>query len=327
MKKFLFLSSLLFSTVFIGAGCTDKNGENQQPVTGEKTNITVVTSFYPLTFLSERIIGDTGTIIQLAPTGVDAHDFEPSPRDIGTILESDLFLYQGNQFDTWAQEASKEAQNQGVSTIAVSEQLDLLPFEEEEHEQEGEEHEGEEHEDEHNHGNVDPHTWLDPIMAIEMAEIVKNELIAVNPSEKETYEKNTQALIAELTQLDTDFQTALQNCSKDTIVTAHDAFGYIGARYHFEIIPIAGISPEEEPSAKQLTEMTDLVKEKNITTIFTETLVSEKIAQTIAKETGAQIRMLHPLEGLTAEQITQGSTYLTEMRNNAQALRLGLECQ
>jgi zinc transport system substrate-binding protein len=311
-----FLPLILVAAVTIGAGCTNELSSSA-PTSSDDTRTSVVTSFYPLDFLAESIAGDAATVSTITPTGVDAHDFEPSPRDIAQVTDADVFLFQGAGVDPWAEDIEIDG--------TVIEMIDTVEAREgEEHEHEGEEHEGEEHE--HDHGDIDPHTWLDPVLMQAHATAVSDALRTEDADNAETYTNNAQQVIDELVRLDEDFANGLATCEQNTIVVSHDAFGYLADRYGFETRSIAGLSPSDDPSAKELAELTELVEEEGITYIFTETLVSARLAETVANETGAQILTLNPLEGLTQEQIDNGENYFSVMRQNLDALKTGLAC-
>lgn len=321
MKRIL--SFFLVATVALGAGC----GGDQPPAgdgaqaANDDDQPAVVTSFYPLGFLAESVAGESATVSTITPTGVDAHDFEPSPRAIGLATDADVFLYHGAGVDPWAE----GIEAQGV----VVEMIDTVEAMEADHD-EDEEHEDEEHsddEDDHGHGDVDPHTWLDPVLMQEHVVAVRDALSAADENNAQAYGTNAQSTIDELKKIDGEFRQGLSTCEQTTIVVSHDAFGYLSERYGFEVRPIAGLSPSDDPSAKELAELTELVEEENIDYIFTETLVSPDLAETVANETGAQLLTLNPLEGLTQEQIDNGENYFSVMRQNLDALRTGLECQ
>lgn len=294
------LSFFLAGAIFVGAGC----GQTTDRVSADSVN--VVASFYPLGFVAESVAGDVATVTTVTPAGVDAHDFEPSARAIGEASNADVFLYQGGGIDPWAQEVEA-----GGVTIEMIHNVATVESEE----------------DEHDHGDVDPHTWLSPVLMQEHTVQVRDALIAVDPENADTYRKNAQELITQLETLDQEFEQGLATCERDTIVVSHDAYGYLSDRYDFSIRAIAGLSPSDEPSAKELAEIATLVEQEGITTIFTEELASPRLAQTIASETGAQLRTLNPLEGLTPDQVDSGDDYLSVMRANLKALQEGLDCE
>ncbi|MEK9201202.1 MAG: zinc ABC transporter substrate-binding protein, partial [Patescibacteria group bacterium] len=172
----------------------------------------------------------------------------------------------------------------------------------------------------------DPHVWLSPSKATQMVENIAEAVSKTDPENAQIYTRNAVSLKERLAKLDQDFQLILVNCKRRDFVTAHEAFGYLAQSYGLEQIAISGITPEAEPSLKELTQITRIVQEKQIKYIFFEDLVSPKLAQTLASEVGANTLVLNPIEGLTDEQARDGKDYFSEMRSNLQNLKIALEC-
>lgn len=188
-------------------------------------------------------------------------------------------------------------------------------------------HEGEEahsHDHDHDHGGLDPHVWLSPAMAIQQVRNIEKGLSEAVPEHKEAFKANADAYVAQLEALDKEFQEGLKDSLRKDFITQHAAFGYLAKQYGLTQVPIAGLSPEQEPSAAQMAEIIEFAKEHNVKTIFFETLVSSKVADTIAAELGAKSAVLNPIEGLTEEDIAGGLDYLGLMRQNLEALKAAL---
>lgn len=188
-------------------------------------------------------------------------------------------------------------------------------------------HEGEEahsHDHDHDHGGLDPHVWLSPAMAIQQVRNIEKGLSEAAPEHKEAFKANADAYVAQLEALDKEFQEGLKDSLRRDFITQHAAFGYLAKQYGLTQVPIAGLSPEQEPSAAQMAEIIEFAKEHNVKTIFFETLVSSKVADTIAAELGAKSAVLNPIEGLTEEDIAGGLDYLGLMRQNLEALKAAL---
>lgn len=188
-------------------------------------------------------------------------------------------------------------------------------------------HEGEEahsHDHDHDHGGLDPHVWLSPAMAIQQVRNIEKGLSEAAPEHKEAFKANADAYVAQLEALDKEFQEGLKDSFRKDFITQHAAFGYLAKQYGLTQVPIAGLSPEQEPSAAQMAEIIEFAKEHNVKTIFFETLVSSKVADTIAAELGAKSAVLNPIEGLTEEDIAGGLDYLGLMRQNLEALKAAL---
>lgn len=275
---------------------------------GDTGGVMVSASFYPLAEFAHQVGGEKVEVFQVTPAGASPHEFEPTARDIVKIYKSKLILINGAGLDPWAE-------NLQIEHINMSEKINLL---------EGAGHEG--HEDEHQHLQ-DPHFWLDPVIAIEEVTIIRDALIKADPKNEKTYTENARQYITELETLNKKFKTGLANCEKNEIITSHSAFGYMADRYGFEQIGIAGISSQEEPSMKRLAELAELAKEKEIKYIFFETLVSPKLAETLAGEVGAETLVLNTVSGLTQEDIDSNKNYVKLMNENLQNLRIALECQ
>lgn len=289
--------------------------------------LTVLAGFYPLEWAADRIGGDLASVSSLTPPGAEAHDLELTPQDVGAVSEADLLVYVEGFQPAIDEAAESEA---GDSAWDAGQAADLTLTAEDDHghgEDEGAHEEEAAHEDEAAHegeGTVDPHFWLDPTRLADVGDALADRLAELDPDNAASYEENAAALRADLEALDGEFQEALADCSVDTLVTSHDAFGYLGDRYGFDVVGISGLEPSEEPSAAELAEITDVVQERGVTTIFTETLIDPAVAETVAAEAGVETAVLDPLEGLTDE--SAGSDYLEVMRANLETLQQGQSC-
>lgn len=316
MKKPIVIMTL----VTLLAGCSSVPAEAPVDNTPED-GIQVVASFYPLAEFSRKVVGEYATVETVTPAGAEPHEYEPTPRQIGLARNADVFIYNGGGQDPWAEKIAEELQQQGKVVLKATEQIDLMKMEGgHEDEEDHEEEEGHDHE-------FDPHIWLDPNLAIQEVGFIRDALIQADPDNEGIYESNAGLYMNELMALDDQFREGLASCAKKDIITAHAAFGYMAKRYNFNQIPIAGMSTEEEPSARRLAELADIAKEKGINYIFFEELVSPRLSETLANEVGAQTLVLNPIEGLTKEQIEAGENYVTLMQTNLANLRIALECQ
>jgi zinc transport system substrate-binding protein len=301
--------------------------------------VSVVTSFYPVQFVAERVAGDRADVTNLTAPGGEPHDLELSPRQVADVQDADLVVYQKG-FQTAVDEAVDQAGRAKGTTVDAADGVSLIEESQEEHadeeghdhaEDEGHEHaedEGHEHADEeghgHDHGGVDPHLWLDPTNLEPVTEHVRDALVELDPDHAAEYRANADALVADLESLDDELRTGLADCQVRDIVTSHAAFAYLARAYDLVQVPIAGIDPGTEPSAAQLATITDLVKRDGITTVFTETLVSPAVARTVAREAGVRTATLDPIEGLT--KATSDEDYLSIMRNNLATLQKANRC-
>ncbi|MGW8353840.1 metal ABC transporter substrate-binding protein [Streptomyces wedmorensis] len=283
---------------------------------GSGGKLDVVASFYPMQYLAEQIGGGHVAVNTLTKPGVEPHDLELKPKQIGELGEADVILYLKG-----IQPAVDEAIAQaGVKNTVDAAGLTTL----EEHGTEvGHDHEGEEAG--HDHGSeagADPHIWLDPVKYAEVAKGVGSALEKADPAHAADYKKNTDALVKKLGDLDTEFETGLKNTATKTFITTHSAFGYLAERYHLEQEGITGIDPESEPSPARIKELQDIAKKDNVSTVFFETLASDKTAKTLAGDTGLKTDVLDPLEGITDK--SKGDDYIEVMQSNLAALKKAL---
>ena len=275
----------------LGAGCGGSSADSGNGRTQ------VVASFYPLAWAAERVGGTDVDVRNLTPPGAEPHDLEPSARDIEAIRSADVVLYLGHGFQPGIEQAVDGADGTKVDALTGQELR--------QGQGEGDE------------GGADPHVWLDPVRFAAIAERIGTALGKPEPAA---------ALADELRSLDSEYRHGLANCKRHEIVTSHAAFGYLAARYGLRQIPITGLSPEAEPSARDLEDVVRQVEEHGARTVFFETLVSPRLAETVAREAGARTAVLNPLEGLTQSQAAAAEDYLSVMRDNLAALRGALGC-
>lgn len=285
----------------------------------DSTQISVVTTLFPLYDFAKNVGGDHVNVILLLPPGVEAHAFEPTPHDMITINEADLFVYTGKFMEPWANDTIKSATNAQMISIDTSSGITLT--------QEKNDHEKPIQEEEH-HDGIDPHIWLDLDNAQKMVDTITTALIKKDPVHATEYQSNAIIYKEKLKALDHTYATSLTNCaSREIVYGGHYAFGYLSAKYDLSYETAYGISPDAEPSAHDLALLIEQVKEDHVTTIFYEELLSPKVAETIAQETGTQLRMLNPAHNITKEEFENGTTFITIMENNLQNLTYGLSCK
>jgi len=249
-----------------------------------------VASFYPLAFAAEQVGGPGLNVENLTPPGAEPHDLELSPIDAAALRDARLVLLLGHGFQPQLEDAAGGGDN--VLRLLDTPGLDVLP-------------------------NGDPHVWLDPLRYAK---------IVMRIGEALGREQAAAQLVGRLRELDAEYRSGLADCARHEIVTSHEAFAYLAQRYGLEQIPITGLSPEAEPQPADLAHVVQLVEERGVTTIYYETLVSPRIAETVARETGATTAVLDPIEGLTKDEIAAGDDYFTRMRANLRALEEGLGC-
>ncbi len=275
------------------------------PVERANQSLKIVASFYPMAEFARQIAGDHAEVITLIPAGVEPHDWEPSAKDMETIESADLLVYNGSGMEGFAEQVIDTLDLQKTSVVEASLSVKKLITIEEE-------------------SALDPHVWLSPITAQQEVIAISNAIQQKDPTNKKMYVKNTALFLEKLRQLDALFQVVSTAPKHKEFVTAHAAFGYIAHDYQLIQVPLSGLSPEQEPSAGQLADVSKLIHDKQIKTIFFETLVSPKIAETIAKETGSKTAVLNPIEGLTEDELKAGKNYISIMKQNAEALQIAL---
>ena len=295
------------------------------PTAAPSGALTVSTSFYPIQYLAQAIGGEHVAVTSVTPTNVEPHDFELSPKDVTALSASSLVLYVSG-FQPSLDDAL--AQVSGPTVVDLAGSVDLVHHDgvEEEHEEGATEGATEAAtEAAHDHGAaaaLDPHFWLDPVRMQAAAKAVEAALAQADPAHADDYAANLDTLNATLTDLNTSYSTGLGHCERTTFVTSHAAFGYLADRYSLTQASISGVDPESEPSPAELAEVKKVVESTGTTTIFTEELVSPETAQAVAAETGAQTRVLSPIESAP-----ESGDYAGVMRTNLEELRTALSCQ
>ncbi|SFO49564.1 zinc transport system substrate-binding protein [Geodermatophilus obscurus] len=319
-------SAAAAATALLLAGCGSDGAQ-----AGAADGVAVAAAFYPLQWAAERVGGDRVEVTSLTPPGAEPHDLELTPQDVASLSEADLVVYLEG-FQAAIDEAVTEA---GDAAWDAGQAADLSLTTTGEHSHEGEteeehaEHAGEEEHAEEGHADeggevTDPHFWLDPTRLAAVGDALAERLAEVDPDGAATYEENAAALRGDLEALDAEMEQGLADCAVTTLVTSHDAFGYLADRYGLEVVGISGLSPSAEPSAASLAEISTLVRERGVTTVYTETLVDPAVAETVAQEAGVRTAVLDPLEGLTDE--SAGSDHLEVMRANLATLQEGQGC-
>ncbi|MEW6662434.1 MAG: metal ABC transporter substrate-binding protein [Bacillota bacterium] len=342
MKGKIFGSVLLFCTVLLLSGCGGQPVSIPQRPEPAFSPLRVVATFYPVAFLTEQVGGERVEVVSLVPPGTEPHHWEPTARQMVLLQEANLFVYNGAGLEPWAERLVHSPENPRLIVVEASAGLKLLkqeqkdwPAEQEKnlnhtknHQHDHKEQATREQAEEHYHdGEFDPHVWLDPLLAKQMAANIAAGLMQADPDGAATYQKNLAILQERLADLHSRFQEALKGKAGQPIVTSHAAFGYLANRYGLVQVPIMGLSPEAEPSPAQMAKLVRLVRGTGVKYIFSETLANPRIAETLAKEVGAEVLILNPIEGLTKEQALAKEDYFSIMEQNLVNLKLGLGVQ
>ena len=275
------------------------------------SKLKVSTSFYPLEFLAKEIGGQLVDAKNITPAGSEPHEYEPTQQQIIDIQNADLLLYNGAGLESWTTKV-EQASFKPKSILELSKSFELSEL------------------DEDGKKVQDPHIWLSPNNYIKMAKFVNTTLQQGQSKEKQAIiQSNAETLVKKLETLSSNFKTKLNstNCKNTKFVTNHDAFNYLAKDYGLEALSISGLSPEAEPTTKELADLASIIKSNNIKYVLTETIASPKLAQTLAKEVGITTLEMNPLEGLSDEEITSGKNYINIMESNLQNLATALECK
>jgi len=304
MKK-LFILIILFLVVGIGVYFALLKS---RPESVNDNKLQITASFYPYYFFASQIGGNKVNVVNITPAGAEPHDYEPTSGDIVQIQTSALLILNGT-VEPWGNKIQDDLKGKNTRVLVAGKGLFTQKVA-----------------DENGKKSTDPHIWLSPNLAKAQVKSILNEFIQIDPENKNYYTANTNKLLNDLDNLDKDYKNGLRTCQKKDIVTSHAAFGYLAVDYGLVQVPITGLSPDAEPSLKQLANIADFVKKNNIKYIFFESLVSPKLAQTLASETGSQTMVLDPLEGLTPDALVKGENYLTVMRQNLHNLEVALDC-
>lgn len=292
-------AALVFGLVFGLVACRPPAGQTPD----------VVASFYPLAMLAQRIGGPVAqggpTVLDLTPPGVEPHDLELSPSNLAAIQSAPVVLEMGRGFQP-AVEKAADGNERGMVIRVLDAVSPSSPS--------------------GDPSVLDPHIWLSPRRFADASSSIANAITTLDPSRSQQVGANMARTSVELSVLDRLYVKGLRTCDQRTIVTTHAAFGYLADDYDLKQVAIAGFSPDAEPNPGRLAELAQLVQDQGVTTIFTEPLVSSRVADTLARETGAHVAVLNPIEGLTPEQAAAGEDYFSLMRQNLAAIKEALGC-
>lgn len=271
----------------------------------------VMTTFYPVYYLAERIGGDTIEVSMLLEGNQNAHDYEASAKDAARTQSSDLFIYQDDEMEYFVSSLFNLIDLEKVQVLETTVGIELLA---------GDGHDpAHEEEDDHDHDHShddDPHTWLDPMVYAQQAANVRDALIELDPANEAVYQANAEVLISELEVLNQEFEEQLAQLEDRRIVVQHAAFGYLTHAYDLEQVAIAGISSTQEPSAQALASMQNFIKSEQISVVYVEPSLDQAIANTVTSVSDVELRPLRTLETVSADEMAEGIDYFSIMRDN-----------
>ncbi len=297
------------SAALLLAGC----GSAAEDGAADGAGLSIVAAFYPLQFVAERVADDRATVSNLTPPGVESHDLEITPSQVGALTGADLAVYLAGYQPAVDSAIGAEAADAGFDVTPAA----RLTIPAASHDDDSS--------DAADGGTADPHFWLDPLRLADVGDAVADELARIDPDGADTYAANAAALRADLEGLHADFRSGTATCANRFLVVSHAAFAYLAEAYDFHQEGIAGVSADSEPSPADLAELTRFVEENKVNTVYTEVLVSPAIAETLAAEANVSTGVLDPIEGLTQD--SAADDYLGLMRANLAAVRAGQPCR
>ena len=275
------------------------------PKSGEHT---VVASFYPLYFIAERVAGRYNDVVDLTPPGVEPHEYELTVRQVAEIDNARVGFYERGVAPSIDQAMDNDSPDHALDVTSVVPLAAPVAGS-------GVEHTSD---------DKDPHFWQDPTLMAEATRAFASTMAEADPAHAAYYRAQGRRLVRDLGRVDAAYRRTLANCRVDTIVVSHDAFEYLARRYGVDVVPIAGLEPDAEPSLQRLHDLANLIRDRGVTTVFFETLASPDLAESLAGDVGVRSAVLDPIEGLSSDD--PDATYLTLMRQNLAALAKAGDC-
>jgi len=301
-------TKIIFGLILIGLVIVLVNKAKNPTQTIRADKIRVITSIYPLYFLSAAIAGDKAEVTNIVPAGAEPHEYEPTAQDMAKMENSQVVVLNGGDLEAWSEDIGRNIDARRTIFVIAGEGLAAQQTT-----SDGE-------------AKTDPHVWLAPALMRKMADRIAAGFEQADPENKDYYGANANALKEKLDDLDAAYRTGLADCHKKDIITSHAAFGYLAAAYGFNQVPILGLSPDAEPTLNDLAEIANFAREKEVKYIFFESTARPRLSETIAAEVGAQTLVLDPIEGISDEELSRGKNYFTVAETNLKNLQIALEC-
>ncbi len=303
-NKYLIVGILIVAIALFAFVVVQRNPNGQGKANGK---LQVAASFYPLYYFTTQIAGDKAEVLNITPSGSEPHDYDPSAGDIAKIEKGNLLVLNGG-VEAWGNKIKDNLKGTNVQVVIAGQGLLTQQVEE------------------NGQNQIDPHVWLDPVLAKQEAHAIAEEFVKIDPANTTYYRQNEKALDTKFDALDAEYKAGLATCQEKDIITSHAAFGYLATRYGLTQVTVTGLSPDAEPSAQQLADVVAFAKLHNVKYIFFEKLISPKLSETVATEVGAKTLVLDPIEGVSGDDIKAGKNYYTIMQDNLKNLQTALSC-
>jgi zinc transport system substrate-binding protein len=286
--------------------------QSKKEKAGSGKKLIVIASLFPLYDFARNIGQDRADVSLLLSPGLEAHSFEPKPGDMVRLNQANVFLYTSSAMEPWVQDVLKGVQNRDLKVIESGHGIAMVS----DHDRHG-----------HDHGGADPHIWLDFSNAVKMVDRILAGFLEKDPLNRDFYQANADAYKAKLNDLDRQFREGLSGCRKNVIVHGgHSAFGHLAQRYGLEYVAVSGFSPNAESTPAGMVKISKTLKANGLNHLFYEELLSPRIAESIARETGASLLMLHGAHNVSKDEFEQAVSFLDLMQRNVQNLKRGLQC-
>ena len=300
------------------------NKAEEQKADHRSGRLKVVASLFPMYDFARLIGGGHATVTLLLPPGMEPHSFEPRPADVAALRSADVFIYTNQYMEPWAEEIIKGVDRGRLLVVHASKGVKFSGRRDS--------HAGLKRSEQHrNHepgAGADPHIWLDFVNAQKIVDTIAQAFSEKDPANSHVYMTNAKEYKAHLNELDRKYRDALSGCRKRVFVSGgHDIFGYLAERYGLRYRAAYGLSPDAEPTARDLAELSKMLREEGLNHIFYEELLSPRIAETLAKETGAELLRLHGAHNISREELASGTSFLDLMEQNLENLMQGLQCR
>lgn len=295
ITKALLVIFVILSIICLSVACSQSS--QTAPSKEDDSSVKIYTTFYPLYDFTKKIVGNSANVENLIPAGVEPHDYELSLKQTAQLYDADVFIFLGESMEPWAKKLAGDLEDKGIVVIEAGK--DLIK-------------------------NDDPHIWLDPVLAKEISERIYKGIVSIDKEHEQTFKENLANLADKFDELDKDLKTLAEKAARKDIVVSHAFLGYVANRYGFNQVSITGLSPQDEPSPKKMSELIEFCKANDVKYIFAEQGGVLKLSQTLANETDAEILVMNPLGTLRPEEIEAGEVFFSIMTENLELLNIAL---